>query len=387
MAKIQYRDFELSWQQPFLGKPRLHRLGVREGFPQTAIADRIFQQFGLGYFICHHFPKALETDFTVVPSVRRLVEAMYRYHGKAAPRWRYPDARVKKQLVSAPLNPGKVVVTLSGGKDGLYYLLRCIERYGKENTLAVHIANLSMEGVSHREQKAAKDLAARLGVRLDVIRLVNSTRIPGYRIMNFRDIFLPAMLAVKAQEFGAGKIFMEGSRDALESGDPYFSDLASSQRALHRVLGEWGLKIEVVSERISEHEVLRRMFMNSDWAELMPHTHSCLRCDRLMTFCRKWHRNTFPDLFARFYEGQCGSCFKCRVITLARILWDPTIQDVPLAERRAYAEQTHQWREKFRRKLERQKEGSWDFINDPSFLRLAMEAEDKLAKETQRETP
>ncbi len=81
------------------------------------------------------------------------------------------------------------MVTLSGGKDSLYYLLGAIKERGKENVLAVHLARLSMEGVAHRELKAAEELAKLLEVNLKVIAPTNSTRIPGPRIMNFRDIF------------------------------------------------------------------------------------------------------------------------------------------------------------------------------------------------------
>ncbi len=381
MARIHYQHMELSWRKPFLGKPRLHRLGVKDGFPTSPIAERIYQQFGLGYFICHHFPRILETEFPVLPAMRQLIEDMYCYYGKKPPEWRHPVFRDKKRLVSGSLNPGKVVVTLSGGKDGLYYLLRCIERYGNQNVLPVHISHLSMEGVSHRELKAARNLADRLGAKLKIIELVNSTRIPGPRIMNFRDIFLPAMLAAMAHEFGASKIFMEGSDDAKESGDPYFSDLDTSQHALRDMLHEWGLAVEVVSEKISEYEVLRRMFANPRWATLMPHTHSCLRCDRLMMFCRRWHAEHFPELFKRFYEGQCGSCFKCRVITLSRILWDPIMEQVPFKECKEYLARTNEWREKLKRKHR----CSWDFVNDPSLLKFISAVGCRLAGEERGE--
>src|SRR3989338_1580096 len=124
MACIRYRNFELSTKRPFLGKRRLHRIGVVEGFPASPIAERVFQQFGLGYFICHHFPKVLETDFPVLPEMRKLIGGMYRYEGKKPPQWRSPDFRGKRLLLETSLNPNRVVVTMSGGKDGLYYVLR-----------------------------------------------------------------------------------------------------------------------------------------------------------------------------------------------------------------------------------------------------------------------
>ena len=371
MARINYQALELSWTPKFLGKPRLHRPKVASGLSQSAIAERIFQQFGLGYMICDKFPRTIKTNFPVIGPMRQLIGEMYEFHNRRSPRWKCPPFRGQKRLIDRRnLDPRRVVVTLSGGKDGLYYLLRAIDEYGKENVLPVHLARLSMEGVAHREFKAAKKLAELLSANLKTIEFTNSTRVPGPRIMNFRDIFLLAMLAGEAQRFGAKKIFIEGSDDAQASGNPYFSDLDSSEQAMLQILREWGVDVEVESESISEYEVLRRMYANPEWAKLMPYTHSCLRCDKLTTFCRKWYKGRFPRLFQRFYWMQCGSCFKCRVITLARILWDPAMQQVPQKELREYVLRTEEWREK----LGRKHYGSWDFVNDPSLLQLLSEA-------------
>ncbi|MEK9179980.1 MAG: hypothetical protein AAB897_01030 [Patescibacteria group bacterium] len=378
MARISYQDSEgpeLSWRPNFLGKPRLHRLKIAGGAPYSTVSHVIFEQFGLGYMICDKFPRVLELNFPVEGRVRRLIDAMYRFHDKKPPVWRCPQFGnadwLRNMSGASKLDPNKVVVTLSGGKDGLYYLLRAIEKYGKENVLPVHLARLSMEGVAHRELKAARDLADQLEIYLKVIEFTNSTRVPGPRIMNFRDIFLMAMLAGVAQEFGAKKIFIEGSDDAKSSGDPYFSDLDSSEEAMLDILHDWGVNVEIESESISEYEVLRRMYDNLKSHMLMPYTHSCLRCDKLTMFCRKWYKANFPKLYRKFYWMQCGSCFKCRVITLARILWDPDMDFVPIEERYEYVRLTQEWREKISRKYK----GSWDFVNDPSLLQLLNEVQ------------
>ncbi len=141
-----------------------------------------------------------------------------------------------------------------------------------------------------------------------------------------------------------------------------------------RILHGWGIDIKVESENVSEYEVLRRMYQDRERAGFMPYTHSCLRCDRLMHFSRKWYRENLRLLSLRLYDGQCGSCFKCRVITLARILWDPKLRSAPREELQEYVSRTEEWRKKLSRKLR----GSRNFVNDPGFLRLIKEAHECL---------
>src|SRR5258708_2538865 len=105
MARIKYANRELSRKPMVEGKPRLHRLKLVSGFPKSIVAERIFQQFGLGYFLCHEFPRIIETNFPVLPSIRKLIEAMYKYHDRQLPEWRCPTFQGKTYFAPNPLDP------------------------------------------------------------------------------------------------------------------------------------------------------------------------------------------------------------------------------------------------------------------------------------------
>lgn len=376
---IHYRNYELYWhltrksRKYPRGRPMTHRIQAVEGFPRSDCAEMLFQQFGLVFLISHELPTEIRTDFPVLPSVRVMIGKMYERCERPVPKFIGPPCPEEPHFIlSEPLQPNRAVHGNSGGKDSAYTVLRLCGDFGRENVFSVHLRNLSTEGVAHREWPAAVRVADFAGVRHNTTNLRNSTCIPGRRIMNSRDIFLLAMLAAHAIENRAQYIAVEGPVETARA-HARFSSLKTTYDYLQATLNSWGLDVHFRWYPEGAYETLRRLYADPAWRDIMPRTHSCYTENRRMSSNRRSHARRTPKLGQLLYDGQCGSCFKCRIITLARMLFDRNMDTVPRAERATYLNRTQEWRQSLLA-------SGWnaDFTKSLSLIRLIDEVGEKL---------
>ncbi|MDB5039169.1 MAG: hypothetical protein JWQ35_2697, partial [Bacteriovoracaceae bacterium] len=114
------------------------------------------------------------------------------------------------------------------------------------------------------------------------------------------------------------------------------------------------LPIQGAWPKIDEVNTLRELYRDSRWREALEHTSSCFAMpQRRALSYEHWERKT-PNLFAFFYRNpntaskvkyvQDGTCIKCRIDLMARLLEHPdVIENVPPSEIEYFVNHTINW--------------------------------------------
>ena len=108
-----------------------------------------------------------------------------------------------------------------------------------------------------------------------------------------------------------------------------------------RTLRELGLPISVAWKNRQEMDVVKDLVLNrSRWLAEVCNCFS-MPCYQ-PPISRSWKKNapTFT-----LFESQCGSCVKCRITNLGRLLYDPKFQPSP-EDARYFVRTTVKWAEK-----------------------------------------
>lgn len=337
--EVSFRDFELI----MLGPQRRERLAVGYDYPQTPLSELLFSNLGLMHLVAPYLPEVIATDFPVAAPMRRLITLMYQSECQSEPVFKIPGG----DLVSAvrvKTDPRRAAIAYSSGKDSLWNLWWTQERYGSENVLAVHIRGLN-QGQRSEEAAAAVRQSAALGFNLRTIPLLNSSGNVGYKVMRSRDIFLTGLIVPVALEFGAARVITEGR----VYGDltALFTYQAENFHFFNQILKELGAPVRVGWRGREELDAVRDLLLHRpDW---LPHVCNCFSTHhRRPSLRRSWARRapTIP-----LYETQCGSCFKCRTVNLARVLYDPAFQAARPEDIREFLTSTQRWMRDNRERL------------------------------------
>lgn len=320
---------------------RRERIAVRSGMPPTYFSEFMFSQLGVMHAVAPYLPKVISTDFGIVKQVQRLIAEMYRSLGKKPPEFRGPDRRTC--FVLGPTDSKKAVVAYSGGKDGMRHMDWAMEEFGPENVMAVHISGLNPGNTSGERDFSARQAKAFGFWHFRMIDLLNGCPNIGYAVMRSRDMFIVALLAPLALEFGASKIIIEGFAEVSRT-EP-FTGQESNMIAFNKILRELRIPVQAFWRNDEEMDVVRELFIRRpDW---MPLVHNCFTTPN-----RKAHHRekTWKRLFPHFplYESQCGLCVKCRIINLGRILWEESEEMKKLRKDNrdevvSYLERTAKW--------------------------------------------
>ena len=321
----------------------MERILIEGEYPRHRLAEMLFSNLSLMHLVAPYFPQTIETDFPVEPRMRDLIAAMYASDKRPRPIFRTPRGNWSWPVLPKS-DPGRAAVAYSGGKDSMWNVWWTQERYGPENVLAVHLGGLNQGQRNHEAAYAIRQSQA-LGFHLQTIRLLNSSSNHGYRVMRSRDMFLAGVIVPVALEFGAGRVIIEG----CPSGNPemYFTEQAENFQLFNRILKEFGIPVRVGWRLREEIDVIRDLLKHRpSW---LPLVCNCFSAAHHKPFLRRsWERRA-PTL--PLYESQCGSCFKCLTVNLARVLYDPEMQRADLADIRIFLISTRRWMRENREKM------------------------------------
>ena len=345
-------ELELSMKGP-KGKERLQ---IRGGYPDTPLSQQLFSQLGLMHLVAPYLPPRISTDFRVLPEIKKLIGAMYRSEDHKPPTIQMPNDEVEFMSSIPQTESNRAVVAYSAGKDSMWNMWWAQEKYGPENVMAVHISGLNRNNGSN-ERDYSLWQKEELGFKnFQIIDLLNSSQNTGYEIMRSRDMFLSGIMIPQTLEFGASKIITEGF--AEEKPTEPFSGQSKNMRYFNTILHELGIPVRVSWRDKKEMGIIKDLLVNRpDW---LSYVHNCFSaaCFKVNTR-RSWERNapTFP-----LYKSQCGSCPKCRITNLARVLYDSTMNSVRVKDIEIFLKTTVKWVRDRRIKLADLLEGS--FVRD-----------------------
>jgi hypothetical protein len=319
------------------------RFGIRNSYPMTAASTELFQSLGTMYLVAPYLPERISTDFSISEPFRDLIGAMYLSEGRDTPIFYRTGVRtVQKGDIYIPYdesNMNRVALTYSGGKDSLWNLDWLSREFGMENVLAVHFHG--MNKVSQKEEYDAtiKQHQA-IGFPLDILHVLNSSKNHGKNIMRAWDMLLVGVTIPLATEFHAGSVVLEGGfwPEGTPVGEP-FTTYESAWKLFNNTLSSIGIPIHAFWRDCSGMRAVQDLLHNRpDWLPMVYNCFSpaCYKKERQ----EKWERvaPTFP-----LYEGQCGSCAKCREVNIARIIYDPVVQSAKETDIQAYIRDTVRW--------------------------------------------
>ncbi|OHA04477.1 MAG: hypothetical protein A2934_00780 [Candidatus Sungbacteria bacterium RIFCSPLOWO2_01_FULL_47_10] len=313
-------NLELTLESPNSAK----RIAITNQYayhPSLQFPRFLFSQFALLHLLSDEFPHRVRTNFLVDAEIKSIIDAMYASMKKRPPVFAVPNDH--RHFRTYPrTNPERVAIAYSGGKDSMWNLMRAEKQYGMDNVLVIHIHGLN-KGAGSEELAYTKLQQEKIGFRnLKVISIKNSAGVGGHNVMRSRDIFLAGIAIPEALAFGASKIMIEGFSET--SPDEPFSGQEKNMIFFNHVLGRLHIPVRIDWENKNEMDVMKELVLERpEWV-----TYVC-NCFLNPLFRRgqrpRWH--TYAPSFP-LLDSQCGSCVKCRITNLGRLLYDPAMAAV-----------------------------------------------------------
>jgi len=362
LEHVSLEDFTLTTQGP---KGR-ERLGLRGDFPRTDITNFLFSNMGLMHMAAARFPTEISTNFCVDTHFRDLISAMYQADAGFNPSiTSLPESTASEYSRNLVSSPEKVAVSYSAGKDSMWNLWWAQKQYGSENVLAIHIRGLNRNNAPN-EYKYTLRQQKEIGFPLKVVDLLNSSKNTGFDVMRSRDMFMIGLGIPHALQFGASKIIIEGFAEV----DPVerFTGHETNMNYFNQILSDLGIPVQVAwrSDR-KEMDCIRDLYEHVP--EWMPHVCNCFAAPHFQKPHNKHWKERAPSF--PIYDSQCGCCIKCRIITVARTLYDPQMQNVSPEDIRTHLGSAVSWTRTNRRN------GSKPDMIEGSFIEKLQEACEK----------
>jgi hypothetical protein len=340
-----------------------HGLGLTEHRDFSTVPEEgmdLLKTVMVAHLIAPFFPRIVETNFGI--SQKEFIDELYKYYGYEPPKLiKLPDQveTAKTQNSGRDVEKIEVASAHSGGMDSAYRLATMMKEDKK--VLAVHLRNLNNKG-NYGEVMASREQCQKWGVPYEEVHLRNSSGNNGFETMRTRDFLLAIVAAVTAYPYGVNKVIIEGGMfDDPKKG--HFSENTAAWRMFNKLLADAQMKMEVEGIDPGDVETVGEVIKLEKelGIEIIPLIQNC--------FCtpfqrpgvrRKWNRET-PVISANSSEHWCGSCIKCRRMTLGRLFYhDPRLATVPESEVKYFVEDTYDWMKKY--------EHNKDMIS-PSFLK------------------
>lgn len=314
---MKLKVFGAKLEISMIGPHGLERLRIRSEYANNEVFTSIFQQFSLMHLIAPYLPGTIETDFPIDKRVRLLINSMYESEHKRAPKLVSPTG-ILKPLGRSNVLPGRIVIAYSGGKDSLWNLWWAQNDFGLPNVLAVHIKGLNRY-FSQFEWQSTLRQQKEIGFSLNTIDLLNSSRNRGYNVMLSRDIFVSTVIAPLALKFKASKILIEGGM--IDKEELSFTERTSTWLAFNSFFKDINIPLSVNWRDRDDIDVIKDLLENvPTW---LPLVYDCVSSPTWKSRLRQRWKQIAPTFF--LYDSQCGSCSKCRVMNLARVLYDRSL--------------------------------------------------------------
>lgn len=287
-------------------------------------------------------PEKIETNFDF--HFPELLYALYDYYGKKKPRIIKSEGQVIPEIRSGKISEisYKTATSHSGGLDSVYRIAKLLDK--GETPLAIHLKNLNAKG-GYRESIASREQCESWKVPYVSVLLRNGSGSTGFETMKTRDLLLALIVAVQAAPNEIKNVLVEGGM-GNDPSTTHFSENENVWVWFNKLLKETGLDVEVVGvdpgdiETIGEILELEKKLKIS----ILPMVQNCFSASfQVGNNRRKWERET-PKIAEQSSYHWCGSCHKCRRMTLGRLYYnDPRFESVSKNEKEYFVKDTYRW--------------------------------------------
>ena len=290
-------------------------------------------------------PEKIQTNFPI--HFPELLYELYEYYGHKKPRIEKLQAQIRPVIrkTNTEREEYDQATTHSGGLDSVYRIVKLLEQ--GETPLAVHLKKLNAKG-NFRESMASEEQCKAWGVPYVSVRLRNGSGSSGFETMRTRDLLLALTVAVQAAPNKVKRVLLEG--DMGSSKDYHFSENLNIWKWFNKVLKETGLDLEVVGVDAGDIETIGEVIELEKKLgfSILPMVQNCFSAAfQVGNNRRKWERET-PKIAELSSYHWCGSCLKCRRMTLGRIYYaDPRFRNITKEEISYFVTDTYKWLEKY----------------------------------------
>lgn len=297
----------------------------------------------VAHLIAPYFPKIIETNFGVTDSV--FIEQLYKYYGYKPPVLETVDEifPIQNRGVINENRKIEIANAHSGGLDSAFRMAKLLEE--EKSVMGVHLRNLNTKG-NKAEYLASKKQCEVWGVPFENVKLRNGSLNGGPDTMMTRDYLLAIVSAVTAYSYGASKVFIEGGMiDDPDKG--HFSEYSEGWKMFNKLIADANLKMEVEGIDPGDVETVGEVINleKSLGIEILPLIQNCFCAPFQRPNSRqKWERETPTIAINSSEEHWCGSCLKCRRMTMGRLIYqDPRFVSVPESEIKYFVKDTYNW--------------------------------------------
>ncbi len=286
-------------------------------------------------------PEKIETNFDFHFS--EILNSLYDYYGKKKPRIVKLSGQVKPAIRDETVERKQFdqATSHSGGLDSVYRIVKLLEQ--REVPLAVHLKNLNAKG-NFREALASEEQCRAWEVPYLSVKLRNGSGSTGFETMRTRDLLLALTVAIESAPNKVKTVLIEGGMG--NSKDFHFSENADVWKWFNQLLKETGLDVEVVGVDPGDIETIGEIIdlEKKLGISILPMVQNCFSAPfQVDNNRRKWERET-PIIAEKSSSHWCGSCHKCRRMTLGRIYYaDPRFKGVSKKEIEYFVQDTYHW--------------------------------------------
>jgi hypothetical protein len=353
IERADYTKVNLSAKNPFgltfVGEDKNRSLFIEEpegfGSGTTEEAQDLLRTVMLAHLIARYFPKVIETNFKVGGKV--FLDELYKHYSFREPKIIKGEFQITPRLAEAiPDQEEKILYANahSGGLDSVYRVAKVLSEDKK--VMMIHIRNLNLKGALN-EALASREQARVLGVPYKEIRLRNGSD-GGFQVMKTRDMLLGLISSITAEPYGVKKVLIEGDMQTNPESD--FSEYGNAWVFFNKLIESVGLSSQIYGMDAHDVETVGEVLKLEKelGIDLISLVQNCFTGEyQIGNNRRKWERET-PIIAENSSYHWCGSCIKCRRMTLGRIFYeDPKFSAVPRSEIKYFVDNTYEWLEKY----------------------------------------
>jgi len=323
-----------------------HSLAIVEpdnfGQGSTKETQDLMRSMMVTHLLAPEMPEKVYTNFDF--HFPELLENLYRYYEKKKPRIVKISEQVKPVIRSSEVSGTnyKTATSHSGGLDSVYRISKLLEK--GEAPLAVHLKNLNAKGNAW-EARASEEQCRAWKVPYLSVKLRNGSGSTGFDTMRTRDLLLALMVAIESAPNKVKEILIEGGM-GTDRRNYHFSENSEVWTWFNKLLKETGLDVEVVGVDPGDIETIGEVLKLEKDLEIsiLPMIQNCFSAPfQVQNNRTKWERET-PNIAKNSSDHWCGSCHKCRRMTLGRIFFDDSrFKKVSNKEIAYFVQDTYRW--------------------------------------------
>lgn len=313
--------------------------------PASNNASSLMRTAMVMHLVAPELPHLIKTNFRIENKV--LIDEMYKFYGKRIPRIiATPLGECPQKVKEGPEEHFDVANAHSGGLDSAYRAVKMIAN--GEKVMAVHVRNLNAKA-NYLEARASKAQAAAWGIPYKEVHLKNGSKNTGFASMRSRDIFLATAAVFASDCNGVGEVLVEGDFLKRKQG-AHYTEYQGTWKLFNGVLRKNGVETRVTGMDGGDIETVEKVLEleKTLGINVLDLVQNCFSAEYQKSFLvKKWQRET-PILASVSSDHWCGSCLKCRRMTIGRLYYhDPKFEVVPKNEVEYFVNDTYYWMKKY----------------------------------------